>query len=225
VKLVKGVLPVEYHKGRERNRALKYRLARRTSEVLQVIKSYKGKEIDSLCDAGTADGMMLEMLNQNLNIKRAIGLDFSIELLKTNKNPKLNLLQGDAIKLPFKGDSFDVVVATAVIEHVFDARKMLGEFWRILKERGCVILTTPDPLFEHIATKVGHLEDEQHVKTFKLSELVYLLKAKGFKILKAEKFMMSPIGFPCELKIERIMKLAKLDFLLLNQLVAAQKIS
>ena len=225
MKLEKGVLSVEYHEGRKRKRATKYRLARRTNEVLQVIKTYKGNEIDSLCDVGTADAMMLNMLNQNLNVKTAIGLDFSIELLKTNKNPKLNLVKGDAIELPFKEDSFDVVVATAVIEHVSDAGKMLKECWRILKESGLCILTTPDPIFEHIATKFGYLEEEQHVKTFKLLELTSLLKSKGFKILKAEKFMMCPIGFPYEVKIEKIMKLAKLEFLLLNQLVAAQKIS
>lgn len=225
MKLEKGVLSVEYHEGRKRKRAPKYRLARRTNEVLQVIKTYKGNEIDSLCDVGTADAMMLNMLNQNLNVKTAIGLDFSIELLKTNKNPKLNLVKGDAIELPFKEDSFDVVVATAVIEHVSDAGKMLKECWRILKESGLCILTTPDPIFEHIATKFGYLEEEQHVKTFKLFELMSLLKSKGFKILKAEKFMMCPIGFPYEVKIEKIMKLAKLEFLLLNQLVAAQKIS
>ena len=165
------------------------------------------------------------MLGQNLNVKMAVGLDFSIELLKANENPRLNLLRGDAIELPFKEGAFDVVVATAVIEHVSDAGRMLEECRRILKEDGLCILTTPDPLFEHIATRVGHLEDEQHVKTFKLSELVSLLKSRGFNILKAEKFMMSPVGFPWEVKIEKIMKLAKLDFLLLNQLVAAQKIS
>ncbi|MDP2729868.1 MAG: methyltransferase domain-containing protein [Dehalococcoidales bacterium] len=225
MKSQKGVLSIEYHEERERSHALKYRLTRRTNEVLKVIKLYKGNEIENLCDIGTADGMMLDLLGQNLNIKTAVGLDFSIELLRTNKNPALNLLAGDALKLPFKEDSFDVVVATAVIEHVSDAGNMLGECWRILKEGGLCILTTPDPFFEHIATSVGHLKDKQHVKTFKLSELVYLLKAKGFQILKTEKFMMSPIGFPYEVKIERIMKLVKLDFLLLNQLVAAQKTS
>ena len=46
----------------------------------------------------------------------------------------------------------------------------------------------------------------------------------GFKILKAEKFMMSPFGFPCEIRIEKIMKSVGFGFLLLNELVVAQKI-
>lgn len=37
----KGVLSIKYHEGRERKRALKYRLARRTDEVLNAINGYK----------------------------------------------------------------------------------------------------------------------------------------------------------------------------------------
>ena len=47
MKLQKGVLSVEYHGGRKKKLALKYRLARRTDEVLNAIKTYKS-DIDSL---------------------------------------------------------------------------------------------------------------------------------------------------------------------------------
>lgn len=38
MKLQKGVLSLEYHEGRKKKLALKYRLARRTDEVLKAIK-------------------------------------------------------------------------------------------------------------------------------------------------------------------------------------------
>lgn len=91
MKKQKGVLSTEYHKVRERELAPKYRLTRRTDEVLKVIKAYKGDKIDFLLDLGTADALMLDMLD-HLNIKTVVGLDFSIELLSTNTNPKLNLV-------------------------------------------------------------------------------------------------------------------------------------
>ena len=228
----KGVLSVEYHEGRKRKRALKYRLARRTEEVLKAIKAYK-TAVDSLSlslslsllDIGTADGLMLDKLYQyqELNIKMSVGLDFSAELLKTNPRHISHFIQADACELPFDDGVFDVVVATAVIEHVPDAGKMLEECYRVLKEKGLCIFTTPDPFFEHIATKIGHLEKEQHNETFRLSELKSLFESQGFKILKAEKFMMSPIGFPYEVKIEKIMKSIGFGFLLLNQLVVGYK--
>ena len=119
---------------------------------------------------------------------------------------------------------FDVVVATAVIEHVSEPAKMVAESRRVLKNEGICIFTTPDPFFERIATKIGHIKEGTHQKTFRLSELRSLFESQVFKILKAEKFMMSPIGFPYEVKIEKILKSIGLKFLLLNQLVVGQKI-
>jgi len=225
MKSQKGVLTANYHKEREQKRALKYRLERRTNEVLNIIETYKSS-IDSLflLDIGTADGLMLDKLNQNIDLSISVGLDFSIDLLKLNTSHTSHLIQADAIELPFKNNIFDVVVATAVIEHVPNAGKMLEECNRVLRKNGICIVTTPDPFFESIATKIGHLQDEQHNETFNLSKIKSLFEAHGFKILKAEKFMMSPIGFPYEVKIEKIMKLAGLGFLLLNQLIVGQKI-
>ena len=216
----KGVLSSEYHDGRKRKRALKYRLARRTDEVLRVIKAYKN-DIDPLylLDIGTADGLMLDRLCQDLNIQMPVGLDFSAELLKTNSHHTSHFIQAEAMELPFDDGVFDVVVATAVIEHVPDAGKMLGECHRVLMEDGLCIITTPDPFFEHIATKIGHLEAEHHNETFNLSKLKSLCEAQRFTVVKAEKFMMSPIGFPSELAIEKIMKRVMLEFLLVNQMV------
>ena len=47
MKTQKGVLTSEFHKEREEKLAPKYRLARRTDEVLKAIKAYKS-DIDSL---------------------------------------------------------------------------------------------------------------------------------------------------------------------------------
>ena len=224
MKSQKGVLSADYHKNRGGKLAPKYRLARRTDEVLRVIKSYKNDTDSlSLLDIGTADGLMLDRLCHDLNIQTAVGLDFSAELLKTNSHHTSHFIQAEAMELPFDDGVFDVVVATAVIEHVPEPEKMVKECNRVLRQEGICVFTTPDPFFEHVATKIGHLKDEQHQKTFKLSELRSLFELQGLKILKAEKFMMSPIGFPCEEKIERIMKSVGLGFLLLNQLVVAQK--
>jgi len=157
MKTQKGVLLPEYHKQRERKLAPKYRLARRTDEVLKAIKTYTS-DIDThtLLDIGTADGLMLEKLCQELNTKMPVGLDFSAELLKTNSHHTSHFVQADACELPFDDGVFDVVVATAVIEHLPEPAKMVAESSRILKNEGICIFTTPDPFFEHIATKIGH---------------------------------------------------------------------
>jgi ubiquinone/menaquinone biosynthesis C-methylase UbiE len=191
----KGVLNYDYYEGRKKNLALKYRLSRRTKEVLKGIEKYNGHELDSLLDIGTADARMLEMLNDELSVQTAVGLDYSADLLHTNPNNDLYLVQSDAVTLPFKNNSFDVLVATAVIEHVTDPSQMMRECYRVLRNGGICILSTPDPFFERIATKIGHLKDEQHNKTFSLADLKILVEDEGFQIILAEKFMISPIGF------------------------------
>jgi len=173
-------------------------------------------------DIGAADGAMLDMLVEKLEMPVAVGLDNSIELLRCNKNPKLHLIQADALHLPFGSETFDVVIAAAVIEHVCNAKAMVDECNRVLKKDGICIITTPNPFFENIASRIesGHLSAQ---KTFSITELQNLLESCGFEILESDRFMVSPVGFPWENKVERVIKHLGLSFILLNQLIVAAK--
>jgi SAM-dependent methyltransferase len=49
----------------------------------------------------------------------------------------------DAHNLPFKKNSFDLVIIQAVIEHVYNPRKVVNESWRVLKLSGLIYSETP----------------------------------------------------------------------------------
>ena len=100
---------------------------------------------------------------------------------------------------------------------------MVAECHRVLAKDGLCVITTPDPFFERIAAAIGYLPDERHNETFNLGQLRQLFADAGFIVLEAEKFMMSPWGFPIELTIERIMRAVGFRFMLLNQLVVSCK--
>ncbi len=220
-----GVYGVEYHEGRKARRALKYRLGRRTKEVHRAICLYGKTSINGVLDVGTADGLMLKRLRALLGDHTVcVGLDLSMELLSTVDAPFLHPLQATALDLPFADNVCDVVIATAVIEHVSAPGNMKSECYRVLRDGGICILTTPDPFFDKIAGMIGHVEREGHKQTFNVSELKSLLEKTGFRVLESEKFMMSPIGFPFELSVEKLMKRVRLGFLLLNQIVVGRKI-
>lgn len=212
-----------FHEGREKKLALRYRLKRRGYEVIEAIKKYHPLNINAILDIGSADGLMLSRIKKEFPSAECIGLEYSEELIKTCEDENIKIVQGDAQNLPFQNDSFDVVCAAALIEHVENPIKMLEEAFRVLKPDGIIIITTPDPFFDKIAQAIGHIEKGLHQETFTIKKLKDYFNKTGFRVLEAKKFMFSPIGFPFEIQIEKTLRFLKMDFILLNQLIVGKK--
>jgi len=219
-----GTLGVEYAVGRQRKKSLRYRLRRRSYEVIQSIQKYHTKEFGTLLDIGTADGLMLSHFKRTFPRAQCIGIELSMDLIEFNKDEFIKIIQADTLRLPFKNDSVDITVSAALIEHVTDPILMMKEIHRVLPPGGIHVLTAPDPVWEHIATFIGHLPREQHCKVMNLEELERLLMETGFSVLEKKKFMLSPIGLPFELTIENIIRRLRLNFLFANQLIIGRKI-
>ena len=217
----RGVMNADYHQDRLKSPGPRYRFKRRGAEVVRVLQSFAVPH-PRILDIGTADGLLLDLVCSQIKPAFAVGLDLSWGLLTTNTR-KNAIVQADAEKLPFPDSYFDAAIATAIIEHVPHPGTFVDEIKRVLKPGGVCIVTTPVPLFEEMASKLGFLKEDDHQETFDLEKLRALIATKKFEILESEKFMMSPVGFPAELRIERIMKKIGLSAVLLNQLVAARK--
>jgi len=220
-----GSLDVEYAKNRETKKSLKYRLRRRTHEVLAAIENFASKPPQKIIDLGAADGRMLDLIHRQYPQACRVGVEYNQELVNFGKTkfPDLELIQGDIQLLDFPDDSFDVVIATAVIEHVSDPGKVMREAKRVLRSGGIIVLTAPDPFWEHLATMVGHLNKDQHNKVMNLTQLSDLARKSGFAVLKAQKFMLSPVGMPFEFFVEKWMRRLHLDFMMANQLLVAKR--
>lgn len=221
-----GVLGVDYAEGRKTNKALKYRLWRRTHEVKESIQTFLGAEPNSIIDLGTAEGRMLNELKLSFPESCCVGVEYNQELvdMALESFPSLDIRQGDVQKLgEFSDSEFDVAVATAVIEHVESPETFIKEATRILRPGGLLVMTAPDPFWEHIATMVGHLADEQHQEVPNLKRLSSLAEGGGLTVQKAQKFMLSPVGMPGEFVIEKLARKIGLSFLMANQLVVAKK--
>ncbi|HUV42939.1 MAG TPA: class I SAM-dependent methyltransferase [Patescibacteria group bacterium] len=218
----KGVLKLDYHLKRKNKKAFAYRFQRRTKEVLKAIQKYQPKP-NNILDLGTADGLMLSQIKDHFPKSNCLGIEYSQELIKTNQDKRIKIIQGNVLKLPFQKPQFEVIIAAAIIEHLNQPQKLIRESQRVLKKNGILILTTPDPFWEKTATLVGHLKKESHYSTLDLRELTKILKKQGFQILEKKKFMFSPIGFPREEAIEKILRLFSLNALMANQLIIAKK--
>ena len=221
-----GTLSMEYAEGRNHNKALKYRLERRTLEVKNAIKQHLNQDPKSIIDLGTADGKMLNEIKKTYLNSECIGIEYDEKLVNYAKElfPDLIIKKGDVQELyEFSADRFDVAIATAVIEHVIDPQKFINEVKRIMKPNGILIITAPDPIWELIATKIGHLAQEQHNEVPNIKRIVQIVSAAGLNVIETKKFMISPVGMPFEIQIEKFLRTLRADFLMANQLVVSKK--
>ncbi len=80
--------------------------------------------------------------------EKVIGLDISSDAINYAKNTfkeqKLNFIQGNSINLPFHNKSFDVITSFETIEHIKEYDKFLNECWRVLRNGGLFICSTPN---------------------------------------------------------------------------------
>lgn len=81
---------------------------------------------------------------------------------------KIAFLNVDALALPFKDRSFDVVVCFEVIEHLAAAEPLLSECHRVLKEAGLFICSTPN--------KAVSIPWKFHIREYSAPELRSLLE-------------------------------------------------
>lgn len=79
---------------------------------------------------------------------RVVGGDISKDALeypkKNYRSRNLQFLQLDAHNLPFKDETFDVIVSFETIEHLENYYKFLYECKRVLKNGGLIICSTPN---------------------------------------------------------------------------------
>jgi len=223
MKFMKGALNIKYAEERERRRSFRYRLMRRTQEILSVLEEF-GDHTQDIIDLGTADARMLDSIQKRYPQARCVGIEYSPDLVELAKArfPRLEIIQGDVHEVDFPDSSFDIAVATAVIEHISDIDRFMLEIKRILKPCGIFILTTPDPFWEYLAVLVGHLKEDGHNTLMDLKELCGLTERHGFSVLKSQKFMLSPIGMPFERIFEKILRNFHLDFFMANQLIVVR---
>ncbi len=107
------------------------------------------KKIDAnaqlILDAGCGNGWLAQyFLNKN---KKIISMDISIEnplkALQSFPGENHAALTADVFHLPLKNNSVDCIVASEIIEHVYDPNLFVKKLVDILKPGGKLIITTP----------------------------------------------------------------------------------
>ena len=95
----------------------------------------------TILDLGCGTGKFLECFFREKNWERAVGLDFSSEMLKIAKKKtqnQINWVSSDFHFLPFKNKSFDLVVSAFTLRSVENIEKFLEEISNVIKKGGRV---------------------------------------------------------------------------------------
>jgi SAM-dependent methyltransferase len=135
-------------------------------------------------DVGTGTGSNLRMLRE-VGFQHVSGLDANDDAIRYCELKGLGLVKkGDICAMPFSDATFDLVLATDVIEHVDDDERALAEVARVLKPGGRALFTVP--AFQSL----WGLQDRQalHKRRYRLRPLLSLQRSAGFEIEQAYYF-------------------------------------
>ncbi len=107
----------------------------RLSHVVEQLGVKQGMDI---LDLGCGTGILFDMLRREVGEKGSVtGVDFSIEMAqKAHRNfpfKNVNVVDADAINLPFGDDSFDMAISFAAFPHFSDQQRAIDETHRVLK--------------------------------------------------------------------------------------------
>lgn len=112
-------------------------------------------------------------------------IKFANKRAKKEKRKNITFRYGICEDLPFKDESFDLVIASDVLDHVIDYKKGLKEIYGVLKRNGEIVLTVENkrslwPIVEFLWDKFGRGRDYKHTHLVKFT--VETLKKELFRV-------------------------------------------
>lgn len=143
-------------------------------------------------DIATGTGHMTLSLAPFVSEIRAI--DLTEEMLKFAKDSakergisNVTFELGDAHRLMYAAESFDLVTCRRAAHHFSDIERAVGEMARVLKAGSTLLIDDrsipEDDFTDALMNELDTLHDESHVREYRSSEWLTLLKGAGFAIV------------------------------------------
>lgn len=102
------------------------------------------KKTDFILDLGCGDGLNISLVRK-MGVKKIVGVDISKKLIRMAKknNPKTKFYVGSAQSIPFKANTFDIVLVDSVFHHLMEYDDAAKEIKRVLKKGGRLCFMEP----------------------------------------------------------------------------------
>jgi SAM-dependent methyltransferase len=95
---------------------------------------------------------------------------------------------GDALALPYPDGTFDIVIASEILEHVPADEAAIAELVRVLKVGGTLVVTVPRWLPEKVCWLLSdeyHANEGGHVRIYQASELRAKIEKRGMQFTRS----------------------------------------
>ncbi len=233
-----GVLGREYAEKRRCNKAISFRYKLRALWAAKTIIKYVSSSNLKIMDFGCAEGKTVLYMNRMLQNSSFVGLEYSDELIAMAPSMphNISLRQADILDIPddLKRQDFDVVTALAFFEHLENPSGALKNVHEILADKGILVATFPNPIWDRLAVKSRLLKGGDHMLHLDRNSFPGMLKENGFELLEYVKFMWAPIAIIPYFQIpvhektayavdKRLSKVPVINMLMVNQLFVARK--
>jgi len=180
----------------------------RIQATIALLSNFRNFKDGMILDLGCGDGSVLVEVANALGIKDIYGVDIDEVALRRAAKRGVKVLKIDlnSDPLPFKDESFDVVLMEEVIEHLVNPDNAIREARRVLKVGGLFLISTPNlawwlnrivlllgyqPYWSECSTiyNVGKFRRNHrwplsgHLRLYTYRALKHLLELHGFKVI------------------------------------------
>jgi len=162
---------------------------------------------DLVLEVGSGEGYGTNILSKKA--KSIVGLDVDPEAIEhanqKYKSKKCEFTHYTGKKIPFPDNTFDKVISFQVIEHVTDDEQYLKEIYRVLKNNGDYIVSTPNR--NHRLKPNQKPWNRFHLREYSPEGLLELLSKKFDKV---KIWGIFGVGTAQDIEINRINKIRKI---------------
>lgn len=145
------------------------------NEVLKLLNEAPNLE-GKVLDLGLGKGQIAEWMTEKGASVTSIGLEidsYGADLDKLVKKG-ISIIESDVENMPFNNETYDIVIASHILEHIGNLSKSLEEIHRVLKKEGWLYVFIPP-------YNAGVISG--HVNTgWNIGQLMYVLLLNGFNV-------------------------------------------
>lgn len=172
-----------HYEGAYSDSALEWRQLGAIDKATNLASLLGGRTVGSVLEVGCGTGAVLAQISQLGIGRRHVGIDLADP--KEHLDPTahaLDLRAYDGVTLPFADRSFDLVVASHVIEHVPNPRALLAEMARV--SVGLIYVEVPCEIKARMDRRsIQAALDTGHINAYTPEYFMVLLQTAGLDVL------------------------------------------